>query len=183
MSIFYFDQKLKEYEDNFNWDQALIYLEDVYKKTRNIKVINSLIGFSWYYFIEGGVESQKYSKDCCERGLMTWKKYIDIGIQEYYNDPSFNFICGYTLFLHGFFINVEYEKMGMMFMKNCLKLSNGTIKLLANYFLKNTSKRKYVVLENNVEICEDLFDGNSLLERYFFEIYSPEKCEKVNRKI
>ena len=78
-SIFYFDEKLIQYEKKFEWNDALNYLENLYKEHQSIQIVNTLIGFSWYYLIEGGVDSGRYENDDCKKALVLWKKYLDIG--------------------------------------------------------------------------------------------------------
>ncbi len=174
--IFYFDEKLKEYEINFDWDDALAYLENIYLSTKSLQSINSLIGFSWYYLIEGGVESGKYEKDDCKSALTLWKKYIDIGQKIFHEDPYFNFIAGYTLSLHGFYIEQAYENKGIPLLKKSLFLSQSLLfNQLLKHILENKKTKKYVPLKNANSICDIFFDGESLLEKYF--------CEILRRKI
>ena len=52
-NMFYFDDKLKKYEKEYSWDKSLIYLEKMWSNQKDSKIINSLVGFSWYYLIEG----------------------------------------------------------------------------------------------------------------------------------
>ena len=171
--FFYFDKKLCTYENLFQWDRALIYLESLYSKNKDITLLNSLIGYSWYYLIEGPVVSQEYENDKSVMALAVWKKYIDLGAQEARNNPFFNFIAGYTLSLHGFYINEEYERKGHVFMKNCLDMSNNLmLKNLSENFLKNERSPKYIPLKDGRAICTQLFKGESLLDRYFNKIYT-----------
>lgn len=108
MGVFYFDEMLLAYEGLYQWDQALNYLEELYLERIDRRILYSLIGFSWFYLIEGPVVSKKYANDQNTMALNIWKKYIDIGTPEAYEDPFFNFIAGYTLSLHGYYINEEY---------------------------------------------------------------------------
>ena len=171
--MFYFDQIVKKYEKSFSWDNVLTYLEERFLKESNVFVLNSLIGFSWYYLIEGPIDSGKYQNDENELALAIWKKYIDIGIQTACDNQYFNFIAGYTLSMNGFLINSEYESKGILFMKNCYEISDDlSLKLLADNFLKNEKCKKHVPLKNSKKICADIFSGDSLLERYFCTIYS-----------
>lgn len=173
MTFFYFDEQLREYEELFQWDQALIYLERLYSKCKCISILLSLVGYSWYYLIEGPIVSKKYEADTNVMALEIWKKYIDIGSQVASDNPFFNFIAGYTLSLHGFFINEEYEKRGTLFMENCLARSdNLMLRNLADNFLQNEKSSQYIPLKDGKAICAQLFKGESLLDEYFNEIYS-----------
>ncbi len=173
MDLFYFDKTLLAYERLCAWDNALSYLEMLYSEMDDQHILYSLIGFSWFYLIEGPVVSKKYSSDQNVMALSIWKKYIDIGVAEMSKDPFFNFIAGYTLSLHGYYINEEYEKKGHEFMVNCVELSRNTLLYeLANNFLKNEHSGKYVPVNNGKEICLQLFNGDSLVDNYFNEIYS-----------
>ena len=172
MEFFYFDDKLRAYEKHFQWDQALMYLECLYSKSKGITFLNSLVGYSWYYLIEGPIISQQYANDKNMIALEIWKKYIDIGVQAEKNNAYFNFIAGYTLSLHGFLINEEYEKKGIIFMKRCFDLADSSIlQQLAENFLKNEKSPQYIPLNNGKAICAQLFKRDSLLGGYFNEIY------------
>lgn len=171
--MFYFDEQLRKFETNFQWDSALNYLERLYWDSRSIVVLNSIIGYSWYYLVEGPLVSKKYENDATETALEIWKKYLDIGLQEANTDPFFNFIAGYTLSLHGFLINAEYEKKGAILIKNCLILTcDPMLQELARTFLMNQKGSRYKPLKNGESICKQYFSGNSLLDEYFTEIYS-----------
>lgn len=173
MGVFYFDEMLLSYEGLYQWDQALNYLEELYLERIDRRILYSLIGFSWFYLIEGPVVSKKYANDQNTMALNIWKKYIDIGTLEAYEDPFFNFIAGYTLSLHGYYINEEYEKKGTLFIKNYINLSNNVLlQQLAENFLNNEHSKKYIPVKNGKEICMQFFNGNSLLDEYFYEIYA-----------
>lgn len=79
--MFYFDSVLKKYEDNYDWDLALIHLENLYKD-ESIELLTTLIGFSWYYLSEGPLESKLYSKDDDAYPMKIWKKYVDLVINK-----------------------------------------------------------------------------------------------------
>lgn len=173
MGIFYYDEMLSSFESNYLWDQALGYLEKLYIERKESKIINALVGFSWFYLIEGPIVSKKFEDDQNRMALNTWKKYIDLGIIESSEDPFFNFIAGYTLSLHGFYISEEYEKKGNQFVKTCLKLTKNTLlQQLAENFLINEYSNQYKPLKNGKEICEQFFNSESLLDKYFYEIFN-----------
>ena len=86
--MFYFDETLKKYELEYSWDKALLYLEKLFLNNPTCEKLNSLVGFSWYYLIEGPVVSKKYEKDENILAIDTWKKYIDVGFEQYLNSPD-----------------------------------------------------------------------------------------------
>lgn len=172
MGIFYFDQMLFCYEELYQWDQALNYLERLYFEGKDRHMLYSLIGFSWFYLIEGPVVSKKYGDDQNTMALSIWKKYIDIGVLEAYEDSFFCFIAGYSLSLHGDYISEDYEKMGHQFINSCAGWADDVfIQQLAENFLMNEHSDKYIPINSGKTICEQLFNGDSLLDRYFNEIY------------
>ena len=141
--MFYFDKTISNCEKNFLWDQSLIYLEKKFLEDPNTLLINSLVGFSWYYLIEGPIDSKRYRNDESKLPFDTWKKYIDIGNQMAYNNQYFNFIVGYTLSMHGFLINKEYEIMGIQCIKKCCSIADDQCLLMvATNFLKNSISLK-----------------------------------------
>lgn len=181
MSLFYFDDKLESYESSFQWDQALEYLQDLFVHNDSIPLLNSLVGFSWLYLTEGPVISQKFEDDPSVLPLAVWKKYIDFGILTASSNPYFNFIAGYTLSLSGLYISSEYESMGTTLMMKCSHLAGDKpLKELADYFLINEESTKYIPLTNGKAICQKLFGGKSLLDRYFSELYFDESVYPRN---
>ena len=57
-------------------------------------------------------------------------------------------------------------------MRSCLDLARDVfLRQLAENFLLNEHTKKYVAVQNGKAICEQLFCGSSLLDRYFWEIY------------
>lgn len=175
--IFYFDNNIAEYEKKFQWDLSLEYLNKKFKEKPSVEILNSLIGFSWYYLVEGPLESGKFANDKCTLGLIYWKKYIDIGLCRYNSNSSFNFIAGYTLYLHGFLIDKKfdsnYENLSIELMKKCSnQIDKSNINKVALQFLQALKKKKYTFIKISKDILQDLFSGGSLLEKYFIEIYS-----------
>ena len=72
MGVFYFDEMLLAYEGLYQWDQALNYLEELYLERIDRRILYSLIGFSWFYLIEGPVVSKKYANDQNTMALNIW---------------------------------------------------------------------------------------------------------------
>ncbi len=172
VSLFYYDKVLLAYEASFQWDQALEHLEKLFLKKKEIHVLYSLIGFSWFYLIEGPVVSKKYANDPNTKALDAWKKYIDAGILEVCDDSYFCFIAGYTLSLHGFYINEEYEKKGNRLIQACLNsTSDALLRQLAENFMMNERSIHYIHVKDGKSICERFFNGKSLLDGYFNRIY------------
>jgi hypothetical protein len=186
MELFYFDMVLRSCEERFEWDHALEHLQTVYRKSKgsNISLIlNSLIGFSWYYLIEGPIVSKKYEKDENTTALDVWRKYTDIGLSAAQPDSALFFVAGYTLSLHGYYLGEEYEKKGHLCIEQCMNhCRNAMIRQLARCFFENENTLNYVPLKNGGEICAELFSGTSLLDRYFTSIYSETRNGSPPRK-
>ncbi len=176
MSIFYYDDTLARLEQQFLWDRSLAYLEKRFKIKQEAGILNSLIGFSWFYLIEGPIISRKYNDDPNNNALAIWRKYIDIGSQIAADDPYQLFISGYTLSLHGFYISNYYERRGYVFMRKSNTLTDDPqLKQITDNFLLNQDRKVYKHLENGGFVCKQLFNGKSLLDAYFREIYEPVK--------
>lgn len=174
LTMFFYDDKIKQYESLLDYDAILQYLESIVGINQN-EIIPTIIGYAWYFCDEGDVNVQPKQYNY-EFYLQTWKKYIDIGIEQYTGNAAFDFIAGYTLSLSGIYLDafygVNYEKKGIILMEKCLQISNGTlIGQLAENFLLNEKSKKYIYMENCKSICDQLFDKGSLLDSYFREIY------------
>lgn len=181
MEVFYFDNRLEAYEKLCQWNQALDYLENLYYEGKSTTILNSLVGFSWYYYFVGPLVSQKYADDPNDKALEIWKKYLDIGEQEVGANLFFNFIAGYTLSLHGFLISAEYEKKGSAYLRSLMTLAEGTQFQAIAQHAYDTSKRtrkkhrkaeRKKQLENRRVICKEFFWGKSLLDIYLTEIFT-----------
>lgn len=100
LKMFYFDDKIYAFEKNAAFNDCLRYLENLFQKTGASNVLNSLIGFSWYYLIEGPLDSGRYEKEDTSFALSTWKQYIDKVIDSDVYDSFTLYICAYTLSLN-----------------------------------------------------------------------------------
>ena len=174
MEWFYYNETISEYEKKYKWNEALKYLDRLYYEKEDNHVIYSLIGFAWYYFVEGPLISGIYWDDeIYDNALDIWKKYIDIGMRTPNTEPFFCYISGYTLGLHGFFLGKEYyEGIDIFLMNECIRLTdNPYLRALAENYLTNTCSKKYVCIDNANEICQYFFSGYSLLDKYFNYVY------------
>ena len=174
--MFYFDNEIGNYERNFQWDLSLVHLEDEWICQHNEKILNSLIGFSWYYILEGPVESQRFERDECKFGLKLWRKYIDIGLKDFCNNLYCNFIAGYTLNLSGILIdknfNVNYEALGINLLYRCTQqFDDATIRKLSLHILQMQNVKRYKQLVVKREDLIKVFGNQSLIGKYFCEIY------------
>lgn len=173
--MFYFDNTLQKFESEHSWDKALIYLEDLFVVKNDITILNSLIGFSWYFLVDGPLLSGKYEKDESELPLVTWEKYIKIGMDNYANDYRFCFVAGYTLLLHGFFIKAyqqNYKSIGLELLKSSANTTDIYLKELVDAIINLEHSKKYVKPEVSITALNNLFSQNSLLEKYFKEMFS-----------
>ena len=172
MSLFYIDENIINNENELNFNFVIDYLEKRFEIKHNIDLLVSLIGNSWYYFIEGNINQSPIEYNP-EKFLCKWKKYIDIGLNEFNENPTFCLIAGYTLMLHGFFIDPSYEKVGIKLLENCSK-SHADLNLiqLSKYWLFNYNAKKYK-LDKKIDlnkVCDNLFNSKTLLDKYFREI-------------
>ncbi len=100
--------------------------------------------------------SFEYSEQ--ETYINIWRKYIDIGESEAGNDPTFCFIAGYTLSMHGFLIAEPYEYKGSDFIERCTKLTNDLLlRSIAKNFILNETSKQYIPLAEGKSICAQLF--------------------------
>lgn len=173
--MFYFDGNLKNFESNHSWDKSLLYLERLFQEQPTCEKLNSLVGFAWYYLIEGPIDSGKYDKDENNIALDMWEKYIGVGLKKYLNAPSFCFIAGYSLLMHGFYLEKfksNYQCVGLELLNKVINSTEDDLKEIANTIFEYGKQKKYKPLKVNYEILEQIFHGDSLLEEYFKELYS-----------
>lgn len=174
MQIFYYDKVIEDYEMKSKYKLVITHLENLYKENSTAELICSLIGYSWYYLIEC---------DCLNPSewqffLDKFHYYIDLGLDKFIDNNKFCFVAGYTLDLHGFYIDKAYEQKGIVLMNKCIELSkNKYLKLLACYFVDNAKKsrlKKIRLKKEDKHYLFLLFPNNSMIDVYFREIFSIE---------
>lgn len=171
--MFYFDTKIKEFEHEMRFNDSLSYLENLYIKNNSSEILNSLIGFSWYYFIEGPIDSKRYENEDTTKSFECWQKYIDRAINNFYIcESSTLFICGYTLSLHGFLLGQNYEQKASLFIKQSIEsCRDELLSELIKTFQVMSNKKKYKPLKVSDNVLKSLFDVNSLIGKYFIEMF------------
>ena len=173
--MFYYDEKIKKYEKDCSWDESLLYLENSFLIESTCEKLNSLVGFSWYYLIEGPVDSGKYEKDENHLALDLWKKYLGIGLEKYINDPRFCFVAGYTVLLHGFYIEsyqLNYESLGLELLARASMTLNPYLKETSCLVIDRQHRKKHTPIGIDRDILLNIFSNDSLLEKYFIEVFS-----------
>lgn len=166
----FFDADIGVYEDELNFAAAIEYMEKIFNSIQRDDLIATLVGTSWYYLVEGDVnQSPKDYK--WEYFLSKWKQYIDIGLELYPDSERFCYIAGYTLSLHGIYINSEYEKKGLQLMSHCEEVAiSPAIKRLAQIFIEKSKRKKVTLSAQEKEIIQELFPSESMLDNYFKQI-------------
>ena len=110
--MYYFDKTIERYESTYCFSDSLAYLIKLYENLKTVDLLNSIIAFSWYYLIEGPVDSGRFENEDTSFSLETWKKYVEYVIGNGNCEPSTLYFCGYTLSLHGFLIGKDMEFIG-----------------------------------------------------------------------
>lgn len=177
MSFFYFDDEMKGYEEQLNFNPIIQMLEVRFNNQRNPKILTTLIGCSWYYLLEGKVNQTPYNYD--EDFLLSkWKQFVDIGISDFSQCADVCLIIAYTLNLLWFYLGKEYEKVYSELYRKSIEIGqdNNIGKLSSHLYLNSFTSRskKYNRIEYPDQICQDLFPTDSILDCYFREILSLE---------
>lgn len=174
--MFYFDDILKRYEKEYSWDKALMYLEKLFEAQARIEILNSLIGFSWLYLVEGPLVSKKYGEDESQLPFSYWKKYLSIGFSQYKDDPCFCFVAGYTLLLDGdvYMEECRTKNMpsGLTLLEKAIEMGNYNVATLAKCIVNIEKNKKCKSCKVNKDILSELFPNESLLESVFQECYT-----------
>ena len=171
MSIFFYNDIISKYEKESNYYPIIEYLESMSKKTKDDTILATLIGASWYYFMEGDVNQAPINYDW-QKFLIKWKQYVDLSLEKYTDNEKICFVLGYTLDLHGFCIDESYCKKGKELMKRCFEITTtNEIKILVERFLLNPKKQKALNQSKINDACKKLFPTDSILDSYFKKIY------------
>lgn len=171
MEMFYFDDRIKEFEHEHKFNMILDYLDNLFDKYKTVNYLSTIIAYSWFFLTSNEFDNEPTYD--WKSYLEKWIDYIEIGKKEFFDNPIYNFIAGYTLGLHHEYVDSRrhnYEKEYQIFMKNAATQNKmPSIKLLAeNYFVNNHNR----LPQNYKSINLDLFPSNSYLDRYFREIYN-----------
>ena len=101
--MFYYDEKIEELEKDKQFIQIIDYLENLYNNKMSVNLLCSLIGYSWFFFVEGPCLKSDICENDLEKLKKTWEKYLKFGIKNFQDNDQVIFIIGYTFSLHGFF--------------------------------------------------------------------------------
>lgn len=174
--MFYYDANLQKLEAEYSFDEALLYLESLFEKKTDVRILNTLIGFSWYYLVEGPITSGQYGADQNQLPLPFWTKYLSIGFAQYKEDPGFCFIAGYTLLLDGAFYFEEYRSgdmpTGISLLKKAINVGENGVVALAQCIVGIEENKKHKPQKVDKNIVHELFPNGSLLEKNFYECYT-----------
>ena len=167
MCLFYYDEDLYEAEKRQDLVAAINILLKKAESENNAKNLSTLLINAWFYYMEGDVNTSPISYDA-DLFKSVWKSSIDRGLKEFSNSDCFCFAAGYTLNLHGFYFDLEYESLGYGLMEKCRSLTlDDRLLGIANYYLEN-KKFHY----KNRDYYKTLFSNNSIIDKYF--------CEMIN---
>lgn len=171
MKMFYYDDCIANFEHGHKFNELLCYLIHHYTKYKESIYLNTIIAYSWYLLTSNEFDdSLEYT---WEEYAKLWIQYLDIGRDNFINDPKFNFIAGYTLGIHFNYI-MKYRSDRnefMIYMQNAANQNQDPeIKLLANNFIEKQKSHKKISL-NNDNCVFSLFSSNSWIDTYFRSIY------------
>ena len=167
--MFYIDNKILDMEKNKEYIQIVKYLEKLFLDNNNIDMLVSIIGYSWYLFVEGPCVLPEISNEDLEYLKTIWSKYHDIAISKYQDNDEVCFILGYTFYLHGFYIKniTNNEQIGLELINKSNSITqNDELKSIIEIFIKRSKNKKTNKLGPSL-----IFKSNSLLDVYFKEMF------------
>ena len=118
MCLFYYDNDLRKAEERLDLVAAINILSRKVDCEKNSRNLSTLLISAWFYYFEGDVNSSPVTYDA-DLFMSKWKESIDKGLKEFFDSDCFCFVAGYTLKLHGFYFDFEYESKGHMLMERC----------------------------------------------------------------
>lgn len=165
--MFYFDKVIENYENEKDFKSLINYLISKYSINNEDDILATIIVYAWYIFIEGGFiyGNMNYDIDFYEN---TWSKYVDYVLKENNYTLKSYFFTAYTLILHGFMIEVEYENLGYKMLENIKSNKNDFLKKLAGYLLNRDRKRKKFPFSS----IANYFNYKSIIDEYFIEMFA-----------
>lgn len=162
--LFFYNNEIQHYEKKNCCNDIIFCLEHIYHEQKNDKVLSTLVGYLWYFLIEGDVNQsfQNYNWKFMHDKL---NEYLNIGFISFSKSPIFCFTSGYILLLHWMSINVKYEHKGKSLLLEIIKMgTNNELNELSAYILSN---KKDTI---DRELINTLFPTSSILDRYFQDV-------------
>ena len=165
MCLFYYDNDLRKAEKQLDLVEVIRILSKKANCEKNARNLSTLLINAWFYYFEGDVNSFPVTYDA-DLFISTWKESIDKGVKEFFDSDCFCFVAGYTLKLHGFYFDFEYESKGQMLMERCRQITlDDRLLGFANY---NMGNKKFPY--KSKEYYKKLFANNSIIDQYFCEM-------------
>ena len=177
--IFYNDATIEQYEVNEQWDECVLYLYAlVMKDVENKKLWFSLAAQSWYTltFWECYMKKENSDRQKIENYFM--EAYTNIQ-QHWGEDANSLWLCGYFmcinpyefLFLDMDISDIELRGNELINRAYIIDASNPLVEVL--FVADNGKKKYYIEAKKRLRTkIKDFFPSNSLIDRYFTEIFT-----------
>lgn len=162
--LFFYNDEIKHYEEKSCCNDIIFYLEQIYHETESDRTLSTLIGYLWYFLIEGDV-NQSFQNYNWEFMYDKLNEYLNIGFKFFSKSPIFCFTSGYILLLHWMNIDVKYEHKGKSLLLEIIHMdTNNELKELSIYILSNQK------VPMSMEVITTLFPTSSILDKYFRDV-------------
>ena len=166
MRLFYFDEKMQEYERNLDFISEYKYLEQLYIEKPSSQIFLTLLAYSWYYLVEGDINQIPISYDW-RFFESKFQEYVNLGLEKFHNDERIVCIMGYIIDLHWMYLGEQYENYGKKLLKYCIENANDRrINEMAHFWLDRNGTKLHV------ETVKELFETDSILDEYFRYVLS-----------
>ena len=142
----------------------------MFLKDNKVDILLSIIGYSWYLFVEAPCLFPTLTNEELDYLRFIWSKYHEIGLKDYQNNDEVCFLLGYTFYLHGFFIKdiTKNEVLGLELIQKSKKITNNDeLKSILEIFINRHKNKK----TKKINCSSKLFKSNSILDTYFKEIF------------
>lgn len=171
MVVFYSDENIRLKEVELDFKSVIEIVEEKFNDTNHPVYLATLIGYSWFFYIEGDINNQSVEYKW-EYYLEKWKHYISLGIKNFGTEANICWIIGYSIYLHWIHLGPKYQNVGIEMLKLSHKLSqNDMLKSITSCIIKNIPVSNLGIHVNDLE----LFPTNSILDNYFKEMFAVKK--------
>lgn len=168
MNIFYSDENIRKKEKELDFKSVIEILEEKFNATNEPIYLTTLIGYTWYFYIEGDIISQSTDYSW-KYFLEKWKYYISLGLQNFDTDANVCWIIGYSIYLHWIHLGPKYQDVGPEMLElSYTLLQNNQLKSITYCIKENVAVSSLGISVNDLE----LFPTNSILDSYFKEIFT-----------
>lgn len=154
--MFYKDDLFKKYDQDTEYIKAINYLLDKYTINPDNQILASIIGYSWFYYIEGDLNSCPKEYD-----WSFFRKIFENYFIKYIEKHDFDCLVDFISYFAIYISEIHFKELTQYLPILQSRLIESEFELFKILFLNNGN--------NNVIILQSNFNIEYSLEKYFYD--------------